>query len=86
MVNSCGICGSTHGVQKHHIVFRSSCGKDNDENLIWLCWQHHHGTYGVHGKYGRKLDLELKEGLQEKYFSQGYSEDEVRKLMGGRIY
>ena len=86
MGNSCELCGSISGVQRHHIVFRSSCGKDNEENLIYLCWQHHHGTYGVHGKYGRKLDLELKLGLQKKYFKQGYRECEVRRMMGGKIY
>ena len=29
---------------------------------------------------------ELKHKLQSYYFQQGYSEDEVRKLMGGKLY
>ena len=38
------------------------------------------------GKNGRELNLKLKVKLQETYFKQGYSEEEVRKLMGGKLY
>ena len=82
----CEICGSIHGLQHHHIVKRSQGGPDTAENIILLCWEHHHGTYGVHGKHGHKLDKQLKLQLQNKYFEQGKSEDEVRELMGGRLY
>ncbi len=85
-MKQCEICGSTQGVQQHHIVKRSQGGGDNEENLIYLCWEHHHGTRGVHGREGRELDLQLKLDLQQKYFDQGKSEKEVRKLMGGKIY
>ena len=44
------------------------------------------GTKGVHGRDGKELDLKLKLQLQDKYFKQGYSEEETRKLMGGRLY
>jgi hypothetical protein len=40
----------------------------------------------VHGKNGKELDLRLKRELQEKYFRGGYTEDEVRELMGGKLY
>lgn len=82
----CEICGSTHGLQHHHIVKRSQGGPDTAENIILLCWKHHHGCFGVHGKYGAKLDKRLKLDLQKKYFEQGKSEEEVRRLMGGKIY
>lgn len=85
-MNNCEICGSSHGVQRHHIVKRSQGGSDNPTNLIWLCWEHHHGTYGVHGREGHELDKKLKLQLQKKYFGQGFSEKEVRKKMGGRLY
>jgi len=51
-----------------------------------LCVSCHRLTNGVHGKNGHILDLELKVGLQHKYFKLGYTEDEVRKLMNGRLY
>ena len=81
----CEICGSTKGCQIHHIVKRRH-RIHTPENLILLCWDCHHGTYGVHGKYGKQLDLKLKKRLQQRYFMQGKSEEEVRKLMGGKLY
>ena len=83
---SCEVCGSKSGLQKHHIVKRSQGGPDTLLNLILLCWECHHGTYGIHGKHGKKLDIELKVKLQEKYFNQGETEKEVRSLMGGKLY
>src|SRR5690554_2719550 len=82
----CEICGSTHGLQHHHIVKKSQGGPDTADNLILLCWEHHHSKIGVHGKYGHKLDIQLKLQLQRKYFEQGKSESEVRRLMGGKLY
>ena len=82
----CEVCGSTKGLQQHHIVFRSQLGPDTVENRILLCWDCHHGTYGVHGREGRVLDKKLKLELQEKYFDMGYSEEKVRELMGGKLY
>ena len=85
-MQTCEVCGNTYGLQKHHIVKRSQGGGDHEDNLIWLCWDCHHGTYGVHGKHGHELDKKLKLKLQAKYFAQGKTESEVRKLMGGRLY
>jgi hypothetical protein len=75
-------------VQKHHIVHgrakRLSC--ETPESVIPLCWEHHHGTDGVHGKHGKELDIRLKLQLQAKYFNQGFNGDEVMRLMGGKLY
>ena len=43
----CQACGSTYGVEEHHLTFRSKFGKrkkDKQElttNKIWLCNKHH---------------------------------------------
>jgi len=75
-------------VQSHHIIKgngkRKQC--ETKQSVINLCWEHHHGTYGVHGREGHVLDMKLKLGLQAVYFEMGYSEDEIRKLLGGRTY
>jgi len=81
----CELCGNTQGLQKHHIVKRSQGGGDNQANIILLCWHCHHGTKGVHGKRGHKLDLQLKAGL-EKYYRKCYNEKKVKELMGGKFY
>lgn len=61
-------CNKTEGVQGHHIVKRGQAKYliNCKGNLIYLCWDHHHGTNGVHGKYGSKLDNELKRKFQDK--------------------
>ena len=87
-MNLCEICGSNYLIQEHHIV--SGRGKrkqhENEHSVIFLCWNCHHGTYGVHGREGHKLDIQLKRELQEKYINMGYAEDKARELMGGRLY
>lgn len=84
----CEICGSNHLVEVHHILYGK--GKRNQyesiDSCIDLCWEHHHGKNGVHGKNGHEIDIKLKRQLQDKYFDMGYTEDEVRGKMGGKIY
>ena len=84
----CELCESNDRVEPHHII--KGRGKrlqhETKESVIALCWGHHHGTDGVHGKNGYKLDLKLKIQLQQTYFNQGYTEEKVRKMMGGKLY
>ncbi|WP_042683131.1 HNH endonuclease [Anaerosalibacter massiliensis] len=84
----CEICGSPYMTQIHHIV--KGKGKrrehENKYSVILLCWDCHMGNKGVHGRDGRELDLYLKKKLQEKYFNLGYTENEVREKMGGKLY
>lgn len=84
---SCIICGDSN-IELHHVV--GGIGKrkqyENKYSIVPLCYWHHRGTKGVHGRDGRSLDLYLKRMLQQKYFMMGYSEDTVRVLMGGKLY
>lgn len=41
MNNMCVYCGTSQGLQMHHIIYRSHGGSDEDDNLICLCWRHH---------------------------------------------
>lgn len=84
----CEICQSNDRVQLHHIIGgrgkRREC--ERVESVIALCYDHHHGTCGVHGREGHALSITLKLELQQKYFDLGYSENEVRQLLGGKLY
>ena len=62
----CEVCGSTHLVEQHHIIFRGQAPAliDCKFNHKYLCYEHHRGTYGVHGSKGHELDKELKITLQ----------------------
>lgn len=84
----CEICYSPNITQIHHIIKGSGNRKqcENVYSLINLCWECHHGTNGIHGKNGSKLDLALKKKLQRTYEGMGMSEDEVRKWLGGKLY
>ena len=58
----CYVCGSSNNIHYHHILFGKNRNKaDKDGLTVYLCYQHHEGTNGVHGKNGHELDLRLKQ-------------------------
>lgn len=87
---SSGLCKacSSSGTELHHCIGGSGKRKQhqNEYSVVLLCFECHRGTHGVHGREGKAIDIKLKTQLQDTYFNQGYSEDEVRKKMGGRMY
>lgn len=84
----CEICKSNHLVEQHHIIGglgkRKQC--ETEESVIALCWDHHHGTEGVHGKNGHELSLTLKQNLQKTYEKMGLDRTKIYQLMGDRFY
>jgi 5-methylcytosine-specific restriction endonuclease McrA len=80
---NCGIfCGDR--LELHHILRRRVTA--TTDNCLMLCYECHRGKYGVHGAYGRFIDVKLKLKLQDLYISRGLEEDAVRKIMGGKLY
>ena len=64
----CYVCGRTTGLHNHHIFFgKNKHNADEDGLTVYLCWEHHEGTNGVHGIKGSKLNLELKLMAQKKW-------------------
>ena len=57
----CYICNTKNNLHKHHIMkgIRNRDKAEEDGLWVYLCYNHHEGTYGVHGKYGHNLDIEL---------------------------
>lgn len=84
----CEWCGNNNMVQLHHVIRGNGKRRQHEsvESVIALCWTHHHSNKGVHGRDGKELDRILKIRLQKTYKEQGYKEDEVRRMMGGRLY
>jgi Zn-finger protein len=78
----CYFCGCSSGLQYHHI-YKSANRKISDRNgfTVWLCYQCHQGTNGVHGKYGHEKDIELKQACQATY-ELTHTREEFRKLIG----
>ena len=65
----CYICRKEFDIHDHHIYFGNAKRKISEKHgfKVWLCQEHHQGTYGVHGKHGHELDKFLKEICQSKY-------------------
>lgn len=80
----CTICGIYKMCSAHHLVSgrgnRIEC--ENEKSVIRICDDCH--KY-LHSSKGQKLNNKLKLKLQKEYFKMGKTEDEVRKLMGGKL-
>lgn len=77
------ISGSTYNLEEHHIFFGTANRKVSEKNgfKVWLTTEEHRGTYGVHGKFGRGLDIKLKQDAQRKY-EETHTREEFIKLIG----
>lgn len=79
----CYICQTQCGLHSHHIIFGNP-GRRLSERYglkVWLCWEHHEGTYGVHGKYGASLNKMLKQLAQLK-FEENHTREEFIEIFG----
>lgn len=64
----CYICGTTMNLHLHHIIFGKNRKKaDQDGLVVYLCREHHEGTYGVHGMIGHELDIHLKQIAEQTW-------------------
>lgn len=78
----CFVCGY-RASQIHHIYFGTGKRKLSEKYgcKVPLCWNCHKGTFGVHGKYGHKLDLELKKKCQIK-FEEKWDHEKFMEVFG----
>lgn len=88
-IKLCEICGSNYLVETHHIIKRKQAKYLENCKLILknLCWDHHKGTYGVHGKHGHALDRKLKADLQRDFenifgYKEEFTREDIRKHLG----
>lgn len=81
----CIVCGASN-VEEHHI-FHGSYRKNAEKHgmKVYLCPEHHRGTYGVHGREGHVLDLHLKKYAQE-YFEANLGTREAFRDLFGKSY
>jgi len=85
----CEVCGVVCSeLEMHHVLSGKGRRKQQErpETVLMLCNSCHSGDHGVHGTHGHVLGLQLKKEVQRHYYSMDLSEDEIRVLMGGKLY
>lgn len=64
----CYVCGTTNNLHLHHVMFGRNRKKADEDGLtVYLCYEHHEGTNGVHGKNGHELDYRLKRDAEVRW-------------------
>lgn len=78
----CIVCGSPY-VQCHHIFYGPLRKKAEEYHLTApLCWEHHEGTAGIHGKDGATLNRILKKDGQKAFEEKIGDRDMFRREFG----
>ena len=82
----CYICQRKSNLHYHHIYMGVANRTISDDNgfACYLCYEHHEGDFGVHGKYGHETDIFLKRECQRKYEKFGSRIDFMQMI--GRSY
>ena len=77
----CFVCGKTYDLQLHHIYRTPYRNKSTRYGMVvWLCFDHHTGTNGVHN--GNKVvDLYLKQ-LGQRKFEEVYTREKFIETFG----
>jgi len=79
----CLVCKTTSSIEIHHVFFGANRKKSTVYGLVVpLCYEHHRGTNGVHGKNGHELDLKLKRISQKKWENKHGSRERFIKYFG----
>lgn len=81
-LRNCYICGKPYA-EVHHIMFGTGYRPLSEKYglIVPLCYEHHQGDFGVHGKNGKELNLKLKVKAQET-FEPLYGHDEWMRIFG----
>lgn len=65
----CYVCGTSEGLEAHHVLFRSNGGRGRWRNVRFLCGEHHRGDYSPHQNEDLRKELEqLHESLYGKWY------------------
>lgn len=86
MTRYCKVCGTSYGIESHHIVKRSQNSNLTNckLNLIDLCYVHHRDhKKGVHfnKELDRKLKLELQNKLESLFDKDYLTKEEINKIL-----
>lgn len=87
--DECCLCGTTHSLHLHHVLFRSHGGDDVRANLLALCHDEHDGYHLNRGDVRQRLAVYIKQNrpdtveyLVEKLGESGAQEWFVSRTCG----
>ena len=86
-IHFCRECGTSYGVEQHHIMFRSEVKalEHCKLNHAYLCPVDHRGTFGPHGSKGvannRKYKLEFQNKLEILLDKQYLTKEEINEVL-----
>ena len=86
-IHFCEECGTSYGVEDHHIVFLSQVAPLDKckANHAWLCHYHHrdHKAGVHHNDYlDNKYKLRFQNWLEMKFLKESFTLDEIQKVLG----
>lgn len=86
MTRYCKVCGTTYGLEVHHICYRSQNPHlvNCKLNLVDLCYIHHRDSRkGVHfnKELDKKLKLELQNKLEELFENDYLTKEEINEVL-----
>lgn len=80
--NHCFVCQQQGILEEHHIFFGANRKLSEKYGLkVSLCYEHHRGTNGVHGKNGKQLNEKLKQ-IAQRRFEQDHTREDFIKIFG----
>lgn len=78
----CYVCGVTFPIHEHHIFGGNKRKLSEKYGIkVFLCWNHHEGTYGVHGRDGKELAEKLHK-LGQEAFEEAYPDLDFLEIFG----
>ena len=85
---TCYICYTQLNLEIHHCFYGTANRKlsEKDGLKVWLCYEHHRGTYGVHGREGEKIDNFIKEKAEQAWIDYYRKTKEDFRLRYGRNF
>ena len=83
----CEVCGR-QAQECHHMISKERCKPLENciQNHVYLCSEHHRGTFGVHGKCGHALDqrykLQFQNYLEMHFLKEFLTREEIKEVLG----
>lgn len=74
---SCDVCGTTKELELHHLTYKR-LGHERQDDLIWLCHDHHQGLHFSEGEFSNQKSMLALENYKNMQFLKSLKKSAVR--------